>query len=366
MIVRTDLGLEEYNIQLEEADSLPVIDLGKPGKPLYIPAELCDIEPGQHYFGKLGPKEAAAMLRSTNGAPGQRLSEWGSSRFGSVPATPLLHAFGVNVSSQMSAVPARELPAPKVTYASSSAVVQNGWWGLQDVQFHCSGKVSNWKILIVCDDTHGITPSDPSLLGFISAFVNKCRSKGLDLAPRPSTILETDQLLSKDKDSARRTGAVSQISRTIELFGDMQLIDFILILLPPDGHLYSGVKQLCDVKFGVHSQCLQLRKALSNQGREYYLASVAQKLNTNLGGINHLLASDAMGWLTEQPTILVGVDVTQPHPNSPAGTPSVVGVVASVDSDFVQFPASACLQKSRGEVSDAIPSRRSCFRLTRL
>jgi len=234
------------------------------------------------------------MLRSTNGAPGQRLSEWGSSRFGSVPATPLLHAFGVNVSSQMSAVPARELPAPKVTYASSSAVVQNGWWGLQDVQFHCSGKVSNWKILIVCDDTHGITPSDPSLLGFISAFVNKCRSKGLDLAPRPSTILETDQLLSKDKIRpvgrvpsrkyrGRSSSSETCSSSTSYLFFSHRMATCTL-----------GSSKLCDVKFGVHSQCLQLRKALSNQGREYYLASVAQKLNTNLGGINHLLASDAM------------------------------------------------------------------------
>ncbi|KAH9962445.1 hypothetical protein BC827DRAFT_1267052 [Russula dissimulans] len=32
--------LREYNIQLEEADSLPVIDLGSPGKLFYVPAEL--------------------------------------------------------------------------------------------------------------------------------------------------------------------------------------------------------------------------------------------------------------------------------------------------------------------------------------
>ncbi|KAH9962446.1 ribonuclease H-like domain-containing protein [Russula dissimulans] len=175
--------------------------------------------------------------------------------------------------------PAWELPAPKVTYASGSAPVQNGGWGLQDVKFHRGAKVSNSKVLMVCDGTHGITPSDPSLFGSISTFVNK-------------------------------SGAVSQISRTIELFGYMQAIDFILVLLPPDDHLYSGVKQPCDLKFG--------------------------KLSTRLADI------------------LVDVDVSQPSSNSPTGTPSIVGVATSVDSDSVQFPASVCPQKSRGEIIEEI------------
>jgi eukaryotic translation initiation factor 2C len=109
------------------------------------------------------------------------------------------------------------------------------------------------------------------------------------------------------------------------------------------------------VKFGVlHSQCLLLKRALNEKKQEQYLANVALKLNTKLGGINHLLGQEAMSSLREKSTMLISTDVTHPSPKSVKGTPSIVGVVASVDSDFVQFAASLHLQKSKREVSDAV------------
>ncbi|KAI0250323.1 ribonuclease H-like domain-containing protein, partial [Lactifluus subvellereus] len=143
-------------------------------------------------------------------------------------------------------------------------------------------------------------------------------------------------------------------------------INSILVLLPrQDDYLYSGIKRLCAVQF---------EKALNPQGREQYLANVALKLNTKLGRINHLLEKEAMSWLTDMSTIMVGIDVTHPGPKSVEGTPSIVGVVASVDSDFVQFPASLRLQKSRerdmiverlqayGRHSKVLPERMIVFR----
>jgi predicted nucleic acid-binding protein len=42
--------------------------------------------------------------------------------------------------------------------------------------------------------------------------------------------------------------------------------------------------------------------------------------------------------------------VTHPGPGSREGTPSIAAVVASVDKDFVQYPASLRIQQSRKEV----------------
>jgi len=116
----------------------------------------------------------------------------------------------------------------------------------------------------------------------------------------------------------------------------------------------------------VRSQCLLLEKALNQAKQDQYLSNVALKVNTKLGGINHRLAGDALGWLTKEPTILVGIDVTHPGPSSVPGTPSIAGVVASVDRDFVQFPASLRLQKSKqegiAELSDMIIERLQAFR----
>ena len=52
-----------------------------------------------------------------------------------------------------------------------------------------------------------------------------------------------------------------------------------------------------------------------------------------------------MAWLNKEPTMMVGIDVTQPRAGSLVGAPSIVAVVASVDKNFVQFPASLRIQR---------------------
>lgn len=52
-----------------------------------------------------------------------------------------------------------------------------------------------------------------------------------------------------------------------------------------------------------------------------------------------------MKWLRKKKTMMVGIDVTHPTPGTRFGTPSIAAVVASVDDDFVQFPASMRIQR---------------------
>jgi eukaryotic translation initiation factor 2C len=63
------------------------------------------------------------------------------------------------------------------------------------------------------------------------------------------------------------------------------------------------------------------------------------------------LEPNAMTWLTKKKTMMVGIDVTHPGPNSREGTPSIAAVVANVNDSFVQFPASLRIQQhSKKEV----------------
>jgi eukaryotic translation initiation factor 2C len=94
------------------------------------------------------------------------------------------------------------------------------------------------------------------------------------------------------------------------------------------------------VKFGIRSQCLLLEKVVNESKQDQYLSNIALKVNTKLGGINHKLGGDDLVWLTQEPTILVAIDITHPGPSSVPGTLSIAAVIASVDKDFVQFPAS--------------------------
>ena len=55
--------------------------------------------------------------------------------------------------------------------------------------------------------------------------------------------------------------------------------------------------------------------------------------------------------LRQNMTMLVGIDVTHPGPGSVRGTPSIAAVVASVDGNYAQFPASMEIQESKKEVA---------------
>ncbi|KAI0248543.1 Piwi-domain-containing protein [Lactifluus subvellereus] len=362
----------KYNIQLQYADNLPLIDVGGPGKVSYIPAELCNIEIGEPHLGKLNPKETSDMLKAASRRPAENagiIVENGLQRLGIAPSSSVLDAFRVHVSNQMVIVPGRELSPPSVTYGKGQTRVQNGSWNILDVKFHHGGKMPNWKVLVVRDGVAALTfrgPGDERLIGFIKAFATKCRNSGMAVGAEPPAILPTEELPSVRDDPGRRR-ALESISRTIERFGDPKGISFILVLLQrKDDFIYPGIKRLCAVKFGVRSQCLLLEKALIERGQDQYLSNVALKVNTKLGGINHRIGGDALSWLIREPTILVGIDVTHPGSSSVPGTPSIAGVVASVDKDFVQFPASLRLQKSKqegiAELADMMIERLQAFR----
>ena len=76
-------------------------------------------------------------------------------------------------------------------------------------------------------------------------------------------------------------------------------------------------------------------------------------MNAKLGGVNHRLDANSTRWLQGK-AMMVGIDVTHPGPRSMPGTPSIAGVVASVDQHFAQFPVSLRLQKSKQEVCRVI------------
>jgi eukaryotic translation initiation factor 2C len=130
---------------------LPLVDVEQPGKPSYIPAELCAIEHGEPLLGKLGPKETLDMLKVASRRPAESaktIVETGLQRLGLSQSTiPALNAFGIQVANQMIVVPGRELLAPSVTYGKGQLRVADGSWNILDVRFHQGGLMTNWKVL---------------------------------------------------------------------------------------------------------------------------------------------------------------------------------------------------------------------------
>jgi hypothetical protein len=125
---------------------------------------------------------------------------------------------------------------------------------------------------------------------------------------------------------------------------------FLFVILPSDNAvLYDCIKLVCDVQLGIPNICNIGAKFSKERGQIQYFSNVAMKFNQKLGGVNHALKEEQMKPLDAQ-TIVFGIDVTHPSPGSAESSPSIAGIVASVDATFSQYPASIRTQKGRQEM----------------
>ena len=339
-------------------------------KPIYLPAEICEIVPGQAYRGKLDPNQTASMIQVACRPPAENANTIvgdGFQRLGLHPNTQgaALGAFGLTVSPQMAVTPARRLPPPRVSYRSGAAVIREheAGWNMRDVQFHSGGNMmGRWAVLLVQEGRREefSGADDPELVAFLQSFLKQCRLSGLQNADQPPLVLETTAPRDDDANRSRALEQIRNIFRT-RLRREAKP-SFVLVLLSSgDKNIYHGIKRLMDMEMGVHTVHMLLSKARREPHKQVqYFANVALKVNAKLGGVNHLLDPGSMKWLTEKPTMVMGIDVTKPGPGSTSGTPSIAAAVASIDSRFAQFPARLTLQapdwnKESKEVSPSQP-----------
>ncbi|KAI0370698.1 Piwi-domain-containing protein [Pilatotrama ljubarskyi] len=345
----------KYKITLRHANDLPLINVSmNPKRPIYLPAEICEIMPGQAYRGKLDGEQTAMMIRYACNPPefnGNAIVQQGFDQLGlrGGSGSQVLSAFGVSVADQMAVVPSRVLPAPRITYRSGAAPIRNAGWNIVNVKLHSGGAIANWAVLLVHEGRREEfrDTTDPELIVFLQTFLKKCSDSGIAGADKPPRILSVS--LPSPRDDNNRERAIDAIRTTLRSnFKPNTKPSFILVLLSGiDRYIYPGIKKLCDIDMGIHTVHMLLPKARDGRGnrQDQYFSNVVLKVNAKLGGMNHLLDPPSMKWLTEKNTMIMGIDVTHPSPGSAPGSPSIAAVVASVDNNFVQFPASMTLQK---------------------
>lgn len=215
--------------------------------------------------------------------------------------------------------------------------------------------MTNWAVLVVRDGGRPTFsgPEDPEMWGLVEGFRQKCENAGMTAPKGRPRLRPTPPLTPHSPNDPSRTAALRQIKETIGFIANPRP-PFILVLLHNrDNYIYPGIKRLCDVELGIATVCMQLPKVLGQQSQkqDQYFSNVALKVNTKLGGFNHLLDEKDLKWLRDKKTMVMGADVTHPGPTSMEGTPSIAAVVASVDSYFTQYPASLSLQETKQEVS---------------
>ncbi|KAJ7201035.1 argonaute-like protein [Mycena pura] len=344
---------QKYNITLQRPD-LPLVDVGG-AKSNLLPPEICEILPNQPFRGKLTDDHTAAMITVAAKPPnvnamaiaGRGLDDLGYRQGAAGP----LREFGVSIGEHMAVVPGRILPAPGVQYRKGTPDVDDrASWNLRNVEFQKGGKLDNWAVLVIRDNNNRDEFSgvgDPELQNTMKGFVQMCNKSGMQVVP-PKEYREV-RLPAKSFTDPTRGQAIGAIRTTIGTIPFKPRLVFV-ILSNGDKHIYAGIKHLFDSYLDVASVCVHSAKIRKEKGQLQYFANVALKVNIKMGGVNHSLDRQSMQWLNEQPTMLVGIDVTHPGPGSAKGTPSIAAVVASTDQYYAQFPASMEIQESKKEM----------------
>ena len=239
----------------------------------------------------------------------------------------------------------RILPAPKVEYGKRALTVEQGAWNMRGQKFAAPTVLSQWSFLKITSQNFREKEQVKNIgQDAIQAFQRTVNSYGMGCEhPRPLEGYEINLGFNEDANDNKLKEVLGLIS------SPNKSIRILLVILPnKDAPTYARIKFWADVKFGIHTVCVQADKFKNK--RPDYFANVALKFNLKLGGINHTLPADKIGIIKDGRTMVVGIDVTHPSPGSVEGAPSIAGVVASIDATLAQWPASIRVQTGRQEM----------------
>ncbi|KAK3682526.1 ribonuclease H-like domain-containing protein [Podospora appendiculata] len=330
---------------------MPLINVGSPGKPVYVLAEHCTVIPGQPLKTKLTPKEQDSMIQfACRPPPSNAVSITTSARAVlALDNNPLLNRFGIAIDKELVTVKARELAPPLLTYRNSAETVRpdNGGWLMKNVKVAKAGRpINSWTFLYMYSQNNA-TAAVKEAAGKFAKFM--ANSMGINIpreAKPPNGV--TTQLPSPNSEA--------EVEAAFKKLANLQpRPELVLVVLPEKNTvLYNTVKKLADINHGIHTVCVVQEKILQEKGQLGYFANVSLKVNLKFGGVNHKV-NDDVGLFKSGKTMVVGYDVTHPTNLAPGAgddAPSMVGLVASVDSDLAQWPAVAWNNPSRVEMLD--------------
>ena len=254
----------------------------------------------------------------------------------------------------MVTVPGRILDAPSVNLRASSGLSapirpNSGSWNMAGKKFSESVNLKDWSYLVLTDrssnDNGTSTVSAKEVVTEFRSTLTKC---GMGTTDPFKDGLNMSLDLSGSQETIDK-----QIKDTMAMVAGKSPIKSLLVFLPNgNAFVYARIKFWAEAEYGLHTFCcvksklkLQDRKASGERQRTQYFANEAMKINLKLGGINQTLPRKDLGPLKPHETMIVGIDVTHPSPGSLVGAPSIAGVVASIDKQYAQWPASISLQR---------------------
>ena len=208
-----------------------------------------------------------------------------------------------------------------------------------NIRFMKGGRLNTWSYLLI---TVGGQGNWQAWQQPVQAFHQTLQGMGLAV----SNPLNGQSLQIADADDPNLAA---------KLKGASAHLDLILVILPDRmPEVYKKIKLVGDVQAGIHTVCVVGSKFSRCQPQ--YFANVALKFNLKLGGVNQAVDKRRLGFIQDNTTMIVGIDVTHPAPDSASNAPSIAAMVASIDNQLGQWPAVLRLQEGRKEMVDELDS----------
>ncbi|GAA6062365.1 hypothetical protein JCM10212_004211 [Sporobolomyces blumeae] len=318
-----------YGIRLAHPD-FPCVRVTKHA--LY-PIELCAIDFGQKFAGKLSSAQTLEVLRHTTVSPRDRagMLQFGVGELKAANGS-VLGEWGIDISPDPMELTARILPSPVVKYQQPLSVL-NGVWNLRNVRLAQPAALNTW-IVFVFQNEHMLPRHavESSVNGLVSAL----RTLGAAVhMPQPEIVYVPADVRPADVGTYFRWVFSQREGPPPELL-------LCFLAYKPTPH-YAAIKRFGDIEFGVATQCVYIPK-LARADAQYW-SNVSLKINVKLGGSNSTVD---LGEAISRPTIIFGADVHHGPPRSPA--PSIAAVVSTTNEDATDYRSSISIQDSREEL----------------
>uniref|UniRef100_A0A061QLG7 Putative argonaute n=1 Tax=Cupiennius salei TaxID=6928 RepID=A0A061QLG7_CUPSA len=288
---------ERYDINLVYSN-LPCLRVKPRERNVYLPIELCELVPGQHYNSELTQAQKSEMIKYTSSDPKPRFEKISNNmNFGNDRCT---QEFEVEVSEDPLEVEGRTLDPPSLIYGSEQKIrPRDGAWNMlhQDAKFLDAVVIKKWALLYFADIRRD------SMRKFEDLLEETGSSLGIDIKephfkkfvrPRYDII----ELLTRMKNEIKA--------------------DLVIIVIPDNNeNLYRHIKKSAETVIGLITQCIRQKTVLKitnprTRCASQLVANLFLKINAKMEGINYTLVLSEIPSLLWKPVIVIGADVNHP------------------------------------------------------
>ncbi|KAI0849501.1 Piwi-domain-containing protein [Daldinia vernicosa] len=358
-----DYFKQRYGISVDS--TRPVINVGTPMNPKYLPPNLCSVLPGRVARTKLTSEQSQKMIDFCTSGPSpdaSNIQSIGLTSVGLRGENRNLGRFHISFPREYSepsliTVPTRVLNAPKVCYKSNNGyqnakLSKNRSWDLRNMSFTTATNTRRWSYVVITfgGETNVYEGRHKDLEQLFKKELPKVGIKYTE----PVDLKTARKVNVKD---AADIDKIFQIAKNYSL-------NWLLIILPRRiiAGDYNYIKKLGDLHHGIATICVAGDKLDAQRNPAQYVANISMKLNLKLGGNNQYVKFNELTSLNFSETMVVGIDVTHPSPSSSKDTPSIAAVVATINSSLGQWPAvirrqAEARQEMVSELADMLHSR---------